>query len=72
MTLHVRVASGLPTRNGLNHAKEQGNLALTLMELIRTFKIRHRPGEIAQLRIGMNSGSVVASVIGLAVPRYCL
>ncbi|OQV18216.1 Atrial natriuretic peptide receptor 1 [Hypsibius exemplaris] len=66
------VASGLPVRNGLNHAKEQALLSLTLMDLIKSFKIRHRPDETARLRVGLNSGPVVTSVIGLAVPRYCL
>ncbi|CAD6191824.1 unnamed protein product [Caenorhabditis auriculariae] len=66
------VASGLPLQNGPHHAGEIASLGLTLLKAVENFEIRHRPGEKVRLRIGMNSGAVVAGVIGLKMPRYCL
>ena len=51
------VVSGLPGRNGINHAREVGRMALALLNAVRSFKIRHRPGEQLKLRIGIHSGT---------------
>ena len=50
------VVSGLPMRNGINHAREIARMALALLNAVRSFKIRHRPGEQLKLRIGIHSG----------------
>lgn len=50
------VASGLPKRNGNNHAGEIASMSLHLLEAIRTFKIPHKTKEILKLRIGIHSG----------------
>lgn len=50
------VVSGLPKRNGNNHAGEIASMSLHLLEAIRTFKIPHKPKEILKLRIGIHSG----------------
>ncbi|XP_041362491.1 guanylate cyclase 32E-like [Gigantopelta aegis] len=66
------VVSGLPKRNGMNHAGEIASMSLALLSAIRQFKIRHKPGTVIKLRIGLHSGSVVAGVVGMTMPRYCL
>ncbi|XP_076312206.1 guanylate cyclase 32E-like [Tachypleus tridentatus] len=66
------VVSGLPLRNGDNHAGEIASVALHLLGAIQNFEIRHRPGERLKLRIGVHSGPCVAGVVGLKMPRYCL
>lgn len=48
--------SGLPVRNGDAHAAEVASMSLQLLEAIKTFRIRHRPGDALQLRIGIHSG----------------
>jgi len=50
------VVSGLPVRNGMNHAREIARMSLALRDTVMTFSIRHRPTEQLKLRIGMHSG----------------
>ncbi|KAI4457102.1 guanylyl cyclase [Holotrichia oblita] len=66
------VVSGLPIRNGDRHAGEIASMALDLLSKIKKFEIKHRAGELLQLRIGIHSGRCVAGVVGLKMPRYCL
>ncbi|ELT90007.1 hypothetical protein CAPTEDRAFT_179122 [Capitella teleta] len=66
------VVSGLPLRNGDNHAGEIASMSLHLLSAIKGYKIRHMPEEMLKLRIGIHSGSCVAGVVGLKMPRYCL
>ncbi|XP_054290482.1 guanylate cyclase 32E [Macrosteles quadrilineatus] len=66
------VVSGLPVRNGDQHAGEIATMSLHLLEAVRRFHIRHRPNDSLQLRIGIHSGPVCAGVVGLKMPRYCL
>ena len=66
------VASGVPLRNGGKHASEICNMALDLLRNIGNFAIPHIPSETLKLRIGVHSGSCVAGVAGVKMPRYML
>ncbi|KAF5896503.1 guanylate cyclase 2G-like [Clarias magur] len=66
------VASGLPISNGTRHAEDISIMALHFLSAIQMFRIRHLPNEKLALRIGINSGPVVAGVVGATMPRYCL
>ncbi|BFF97986.1 receptor-type guanylate cyclase Gyc76C-like [Drosophila madeirensis] len=66
------VVSGLPIKNGDRHAGEIASMALELLQAVKQHRIAHRPNETLKLRIGMHTGPVVAGVVGLTMPRYCL
>ncbi|XP_036001781.1 retinal guanylyl cyclase 2 [Fundulus heteroclitus] len=66
------VASGVPNRNGNRHAAEVANMSLDILHSIGAFKIKHMPEIKVKIRIGLHSGAVVAGVVGLTMPRYCL
>lgn len=61
------VVSGLPLKNGNRHAGEIASLALHLLETVGNLKIRHKPTETVQFRIGIHSGPCAAGVVGQKV-----
>lgn len=53
------VVSGLPLRNGDDHAGQIASMSLSLLNAIKSFKIRHRPNELLKLRVGIHSGRTI-------------
>ncbi|KAI8503105.1 Nitrogen permease reactivator protein [Branchiostoma belcheri] len=67
------LVSGLPKRNGNEHARQIAGVSLALRQAVQdTMKIRNRPEQKLQIRIGLHSGACAAGVVGLKMPRYCL
>ena len=51
------VVSGLPERNGLQHAREIAVMSLALLVSASKFTIPHMPDTSLKLRIGLHSGT---------------
>ena len=56
------VVSGLPLRNGDEHAGEVASMSLHLLTAIKSFKIRHQPDQTLKLRIGIHSGQPKSAI----------
>lgn len=61
------VVSGLPIRNGNNHAGEIASMSLHLLSAIKSFRIKHRPDDTLKLRIGIHSGKNKQHIEGILI-----
>lgn len=66
------VISGLPKKNGEDHVFEIAKLSVELLESAMSMELPHRKEEHLVLRVGIHTGSVMAGIVGLKMPRYCL
>ena len=52
------VVSGLPIRNGKQHANEIALMSLHILDTVKSFKVRHKPDEQLKVRIGLHTGKL--------------
>jgi len=59
------VVSGLPERNGTEHARQVARMSLSILKKVRQFVIRHLPETSLRARIGLHSGRIKKAEVSL-------
>lgn len=57
------VVSGLPERNGDNHAREISLMALSILDAVHSFSIQHKPDSQLKVRIGIHTGTIFCPLL---------
>ncbi|XP_030838418.1 guanylate cyclase 2G-like [Strongylocentrotus purpuratus] len=65
------LASGVPERYD-RHVCEIATATLDLRHHVNILEVPHKPHMKIRVRFGIHMGSLVAGVVGLKMPRYCL
>ncbi|VDO33197.1 unnamed protein product [Haemonchus placei] len=55
--------SGLPKRNGNEHARDVAEMSFELVRAIRGFRVPHLPNEKINIRVGLHTGRVFESFL---------
>lgn len=53
------MVSGLPIRNGDDHAKEIARMSLAIVQGMSQYQSSHVPGQQLKVRIGLHSGKLL-------------
>uniref|UniRef100_A0AC34G628 Guanylate cyclase domain-containing protein n=1 Tax=Panagrolaimus sp. ES5 TaxID=591445 RepID=A0AC34G628_9BILA len=71
-TVFASKCSPLQVVNLLNNLFSTFDTIIEQYNCYKKFKIPHLSDETVNIRIGLHTGSCVAGVVGLTMPRYCL
>ena len=56
------IVSGVPVKNGDNHAKEIAAVSLDLVQCSKVFVIPHKPKQPLKIRVGIHTGKLHLTV----------
>ncbi|XP_055342720.1 soluble guanylate cyclase 88E-like [Paramacrobiotus metropolitanus] len=66
------IASGIPAMKPCQHASEAAALCVEVMKLVDKMDFLRLHDTRLKIRIGINTGPVMAGILGFQLPRFCL